>query len=102
MHQKLFGKSSIEKKNLKPHFLIPYTTIVPIEITLGTLIDQLFTRSTTIVTFRVVFSFLNENKWVWVTLKCVSNSKQAIWVFPKNTIGMSRITAICTVVEPML
>ena len=75
--------------------------IVPIEITLDTLIDQLFAKITTSVTFRVVFSFLNKNKGVWVTLKCVSNSKHAIWVFPQNTIGMSRITAICTVVEPM-
>ena len=62
MHQKLFGKSSIEKKNLKSHFSFVHTIIVPIEITLGTLIDQLFTRITTMVTFRVVFSFLNENK----------------------------------------
>ena len=76
--------------------------IVPIEITLDTLIDQLFAKITTMVTFRVVFSFLNKNKGVWVTLKCVSNSKHAIWVFPQNTIEMSRITAICTVVELML
>ena len=76
--------------------------IVPIEITLDTLIDQLFAKITTTVTFRVVFSFLNKNKGVWVTLKCVSNSKHAIWVFPQNTIEMSRITAICTVVELML
>ena len=76
--------------------------IVPIEITLDTLIDQLFAKITTTVTFRMVFSFLNKNKGVWVTLKCVSNSKHAIWVFPQNTIEMSRITAICTVVELML
>ena len=82
MHQKLFGKSSIEKKKFKPHFSFLYTIIVPIEITLGTLINQLFTRTTITVTFRVVFSFINENKGVWVTLKCVSNSKHVIWVFP--------------------
>ena len=81
MHQKFIGKSTTEK-NLKPHFSFLYTMIGPIEITLGTLIDQLFAKITTMVTFRVVFSFLNENKGVWVTLKCVSNSKHAIWVFP--------------------
>ena len=69
MHQKLFGKSSIEKKILKPHFSFLYTIPMPIEITLDTLIDQLFAKITTSITFRVVFSFLNENKGVWVTLK---------------------------------
>ena len=33
-----------------------------IEITWGTLIDQLFARKTTFVTWRVTFSFLNERK----------------------------------------
>jgi hypothetical protein len=50
----------------------------------------------------MVFSFLNESKGVWVPVKFVSNSKLAIWVFPNYTLGMSRITALCTIVEPMV
>ena len=73
-----------------------------VEITLGTLIDKLFARIPAIVTSRVVFSFLNENKRVWVTVKCVNTSKLTIWGFPKNTFRMSRVIAIYTIVEPLL
>ncbi|KAM4119208.1 hypothetical protein ACJW30_03G042000 [Castanea mollissima] len=73
-----------------------------VEITLSTLIDQLFTRIITFVTLRVVFSFFNESKGVWVIVKCVSTSKLVIWVFSKNTFGMCRITTIYTIVKPML
>ena len=34
------------------------------EITLGTLIDQLFARTITFITSRVVYNFLNESKGV--------------------------------------
>ena len=65
-----------------------------IEITLDTLVDVLFTRIITSVTWRMVFRFLNKSKGVWVTGKCVNTFKLVFWVFPKNTFGMSRITAI--------
>ena len=71
-----------------------------IEITLGTLIKQLCARKTTMITFKVVFSFLNESKGVWVKGKFICTSKLDIWVFPENTFGMCRITAICTIIEP--
>lgn len=70
--------------------------MVDIEITLSTLIDQHFARTTRFLTKGVFFSFLNEWKGVWVTVNFVYNSKLE---FFKNTIGMSRITAIYTVVE---
>ena len=47
-----------------------------VEITLSTLINQLFTRTITSITLRVIFDFLNESKGVWMTEKCVSTSKQ--------------------------
>ena len=34
-----------------------------VEITLGTLVDQLYASSNAIITFKVDFSFLNESKW---------------------------------------
>ena len=73
-----------------------------VEITLGTLIKQLCASKTTMITFKVVFSFLNESKGVWVKGKFICTSKLDIWVIPKNTFGMYRIIGICTVVEPML
>ena len=73
-----------------------------IEITLGTLIKQLYASTTTTVTFKVVFSFLNQSKGVWVKGKFICTSKLDNWVFPKNTFGMYRIIAIYTIVEPML
>ena len=73
-----------------------------IEITWGTSIDQLFARKTTFGTWRVIFSFLNEKKGVSVTIKCLRASLLLIWVFPENTFGMCRISAICTVVKPMV
>ena len=73
-----------------------------VDITLGTFIKQLCASITTEVTFEVVFSFLNESKGVWVTIKFVYTSKLDIWIFSKNTFGMCRIIAICTIVEPML
>ena len=73
-----------------------------VEITLGTLIKQPYASTTTILTFKVIFSFLNESKGVWVTFKLVCTSKLDIWLIPKNTFGMYRIIAICTIVEPML
>ena len=79
-----------------------YTTQMAVEITLGILIKPLCASITTVVTFEVVFSFLNESKGVWVTVKFVCTSKLDIWLFPKNTFGMCRIIAICTIVEPML
>ena len=72
-----------------------------VEITLGTFIKQLCASITTVVTFEVVFSFLNESKGVWVKGKFICTSKLDIWVIPKNTFGMYRIIGICTVVEPM-
>ncbi|KAL4600593.1 hypothetical protein ACB092_11G210100 [Castanea dentata] len=69
---------------------------------MGTLIDQLFARKTTFVTWRVTFSFLNERIGVSVTIKCLIPSLLHIWIFPKNTFGMCRISAIYTVVEPMV
>ena len=72
-----------------------------VQITLGTLIKQLYASTITAVTFKVIFSFLNESKGVWVTVKFVCTSKLDIWVFPKNTFEMYRIIAICTIIEPM-
>jgi len=92
----------MQKLELKPHLSFLYAIEVDIEITWHTLIDQLFARTTTFVTWRVIFSFLNESKGVLVTIKCVSASKLQIWVFPKNTFGMCKISAIYTVVELMV
>ena len=60
------------------------------------MIDPLFARTRAPITWRMVFSFFNESKGVLVVEKLV------IWVFLQNTFEMSRITAICTVIEPML
>ena len=76
--------------------------MVDIEITLSALIDQLFARMTTFLTWRMVFSFPNESKGVWVIVNFVYYSKLEFWVFFKNTIGMSKITTIYIVVEPMV
>ena len=73
-----------------------------VKITLDMLIKPLCASITTIVTFEMAFSFLNESKGVWVTVKFVCTSKFDIWVFPKNTFGMYRIITIFTIVEPML
>ena len=72
-----------------------------VEITLSTLMKTLCASITTSVTFKVIFSFLNESKGVWVTVKFVCTSKLDIWI-PNNTFGMCRIIAICTIVETML
>ena len=73
---------------------------------MGTSVNQLFTRT---ITLRVVFCFLNKHKEVWVTLnvlappnRCPLHVLLGIWVFPKNTFGMCKITTICTIIEPML
>ena len=58
-----------------------------VEITLSTLINQLFTRTITSITSRVIFDFLNESKGVWMTEKCVSTSKQ--------------LSIICAMAEPL-
>lgn len=68
----------MQKLELKPHLSFLYTIEVDIEITWHTLIDQLFARTTTFVTWRVIFSFLNESKGVLVTIKCESASKLQI------------------------
>ena len=47
-----------------------------VEITLATLIDQLFSRTITSITLRVIFDFLNESKGMWVIDKCADTSKQ--------------------------
>ena len=47
-----------------------------VAFTWDTLIDKLFPRSSTYETCMVIFSFLNKNKGVWVTVNCVSTSKQ--------------------------
>ncbi len=73
-----------------------------IEIALGALINQLFTRLMAFVAWRRIFHFLNQSNVVWVLGKFVKTSKTAIRVFPKNTLEMSRIIAIFTVVKPML
>jgi len=65
---------------------------VHVKITLDTLIDKIFARMITYVTWWVVFSFLNESKGVCVAIKCVSTSKLVTWEFSKNTFGISRIT----------
>lgn len=87
------------KTRIKPclSFLWTYTMLA--EITLGTFIDQLLTRIVAIFTLRVVFCFLNESKGVWVIVKRINTSKIKIWVFPKNTFGMCRITAMSTIVK---
>ena len=46
-----------------------------VEITLSTMINQLFTRTIAPITLRVAFDFLNEIKGVQVTNKCVRTSK---------------------------
>ena len=76
--------------------------MMSVEITLGTLIKRLCASMTTKVTFKVVFSFLNESKGVWVKGKFICTSKLHIWVISKNIFGMYRIIGICTIVEPML
>ena len=37
-----------------------------------------------------------------MNINCVGISKPKICEFPENTIGMSRIATICTIIEPML
>ena len=73
-----------------------------IEIALGALINQLFTRLMAFVAWRRIFHFLNQSNVVWVPGKFIKTSKTAIWVFPKNTLEMSRIIAIFTIVESLL
>ena len=76
------------------------------EITLGTLVDQLFART---LTLRVAFDFLNESKGVSMAVNVLAPPNQwslymllEIWVLANNAFGMCRITAIFTIVEPML
>ena len=71
-------------------------------ITHGTLEEKLFVGIATFVTFRVVFSFLNDSEWVWVTVKSTSTSKLNIWVLSNYTFRMIRIATIFTIIKPML
>ena len=72
-----------------------------IEIALGALKNQLFTRLMAFVAWRRIFHFLNQSNVVWVPGILVNISKAAIWVFSKNTLEMSNIIAIFTIIEPM-
>ena len=94
-------KWKIQKLELKPHLSFLWTYTILAEITLGTFIDQLLVRIVAIFTLKVVFHFLNESKGVWVIVKCINTSKLKIWVLPKNTFRMCKITAISTIVEPI-
>ena len=79
------------------------SSTVYIEIALGALKNQLFTRLMAFVAWKRIFHFLNQSNGMWVKVIFVSNTKLvAIWVFPKNTFEMSGIIAIFTVIEPML
>ena len=80
--------------------------MVHVEIILGTLVDQLFART---ITSSVAFYLLNESKGVWVMVNVLAPPNWwplyvllVIWIFPKNTFGMCKIIAICTIIEPML
>jgi hypothetical protein len=73
-----------------------------VKFTFSTFYSHIMKRTTTCITWRGVFSLLNNSERMLVIFICESYSLVNAWILSKNTSGMSSELTFYTGIEPVI